>query len=136
MYAKYGKALDALFPGANRDKRIARAFGCTDRFAKHLRRGNHWTLRRIAQAAEMFGDAWEAAVTNPDSNHHYSLEFQEFSRRLAKLEQYVEEMDRQMARALASDQGAARNMARGGHSSDESVEPYARTNSGNEKANR
>lgn len=129
-------ALDLIFPGRHKNKRVARAFGISVRLAKYLRAGKRWHSERLAQAVELFGDAWEAAMSRRDSDFSYELEKQDFERRLAKLEQYLGEMDREMARAMAPDQAAARNVARGGHSPDEPMAPHAGTNGGNEKAGR
>lgn len=55
MTADYGQraaiALDRCIPGPHRDKEVARLFGCSVRFAKYLRRGQHWTADRLTQAS-------------------------------------------------------------------------------------
>lgn len=114
MHANYGRALDALFPGANRDKRIARAFGVSVRFAKYLRAGNHWTLYRLAQAAEMFGEAWDAALSKPDTEFHFNLELQDLARRVARVEMYLAQMGDMGTAQMAPHASGADNLAAGG----------------------
>lgn len=123
MYANYGQALDTLFPGANRDKRIARAFGITPRFAQHLRAGNHWTLQRVLQAAEIFGDAWDAALSKPDSESNSTLEIQRLERRMAKVESYLAQMDRLDNAQMASTASDSRGLESGRPTNNRPAEP-------------
>jgi hypothetical protein len=113
---KYGQALDRLFPGRDRDKRIAQMFGISARMANHLRAGNHWTLDRLAQATELLGDAWEAALRQPDSEYKYNLEKQDLERRVARLEEYVGRMDKLVFASLSPTPGRAGDMESGGYS--------------------
>jgi hypothetical protein len=133
MYANYGQALNVLFPGTNQDKRIARAFGVTPRFAKYLRAGNHWTLRRVMQAAEMFGDAWDAALSKPDSESNSMLEIQRLERRMAKVESYLAQMDRLDNAPMASTASDSRDLESGRPTNNRPAEPgpgAARCNKG------
>lgn len=115
MHVNYGRALDTLFPGPNRDKRIARKFGVSVRMAKYLRTGNHWTVRRLAQAADLFGDAWDAALSKPETNWRHNLEMQEIEARLARLEKQLVEMASRSDAGLASKSSASANSCGGGY---------------------
>jgi hypothetical protein len=58
--ADYGQraamALERCIPGPNRDKAIARLFGVSDRMARYLRCGQHWTAERLTQASKAITD--------------------------------------------------------------------------------
>jgi hypothetical protein len=53
LAADAGLALERLFAGPHRDKRIAQAFGITVRMAQYLRQGKHWTHERFLQLAAL-----------------------------------------------------------------------------------
>lgn len=138
--ARAGLALRQMIAGPHADKRTAQRFGITVRMAQHLRRGNHWTIRRLIQAAELFGDAFEAALSKPDSDFSYNLEQQDYNRRVEKLKRYVHEYGGQMAKEnntrMASDTGAPRDLAGRGYSHVEQVEPHAGADGADEGAAR
>jgi hypothetical protein len=109
-----GRALDYLFAGPHRDKRIAQAFNITTRMAKYLCSGNRWTLARYEQARELLGDAWDAAISKPDTNWQYNIETLDHERRLARLEQQLVEMDRRLnARVASPASGSPHSQSRG-----------------------
>src|SRR5690348_9995631 len=95
-------ALDRCYPGAHRDKRIARDFSVSVRMAQHLRAGEHWTLDRLAQASAIFGAAFDAALVPTPATQH-AVEMDEIAVRLAELEAWREAMDHGEAAGLAPD---------------------------------
>src|SRR5688572_9462555 len=68
--ADYGQraamALERCIPGPNRDKAIARLFGVSDRMARYLRCGQHWTAERLGQASQALGARFDAYVASTD----------------------------------------------------------------------
>ena len=109
MHANYAGALAALFPGRHRAKRIQSAFDVSERTAKNLLAGKHWTLARVLQAAELFGEAWDAALSRPDTNWRHAIEMQEIEQRLARLEKQFGEMARRDNAGLAPQSSASAN---------------------------
>lgn len=103
MQDNYGlraaEALDELLPKENRAKAIARLFDCTPRFAKYLLKGECWTVRRLAQAGEVFGDAWNIAFGEQQTEEKYKWREAEFEARLAVLEQKIYEHSLALAAA-------------------------------------
>lgn len=114
----YGRALEALFPGPHRTKRVEKAFDVSPRMAKYLLSNKHWTLQRVMQAVDLFGDAWDIALSNPVSSTQHDIEMQDINRRLARLETYFAQMDRRDAAGLAPHDGGTSNQGSGGSSPD------------------
>jgi hypothetical protein len=111
MSGDYGQraasALDHLLPREHRIKAVARAFNCSLRTARYLLAGDHWTARRLSQASELLGDAFEAAFNRPASAWTHLHELHDISTRLARLEQRLEQMDGGGMARVAPDQGMA-----------------------------
>lgn len=133
--ARAGRALDAIFPGRNRNKLIAQAFGVSVRTAKYLRAGNSWTARRLAQAADLFGDAFDAAISKPgsDSDYKYDLDMRDLDRRIARLEKDIGNLVRLVAPPLASPSGNTGDVGRRGHAD---CDPAPSYDAGNQKVSR
>lgn len=87
-------ALDRGYPGAHRDKRIARDFGISTRTAQYLRAGQCWTMERLAQASSILGSAFDRALYVPVSSVEHDQVMGELSERLAQLEARVDEVVR------------------------------------------
>jgi len=64
-----GFALDFLvaqrIAERNRDKAVARMFGCSMRTAKYLREGKHWTIDRLRMASSLLGRDFDILVIIP-----------------------------------------------------------------------
>lgn len=66
-----------------RNKRLARAMGCSERTAERLRAGHGWTRRRIAQAIKLWDDFHEVVFKLPDVNarlERFEAEMRELKR--------------------------------------------------------
>lgn len=96
-------ALDQLLPRPHRAKILARMLECSVRTAKHLLAGERWHHRRLTQASELLGDAFDVALSRPASNWTHQHETHDIKLRLARLEQDFE-MARREATRMASDQ--------------------------------
>ncbi len=59
-----GWFLDQAHPGPHKNKRVARAFGISPEMAQLLRHGRGWTVKRLEQAAKLFGKSFYQAVFN------------------------------------------------------------------------
>lgn len=92
VYPRAAQALDAAFPGPNRNKAVARAFGCSIRTAKYLRAGRNWHEGRLAQARALLGDVFDIAFSEPLPIAQYKLKIQELEARLSRLERDIVEM--------------------------------------------
>lgn len=99
-------AVNLILPGRNRDKLLARMFGCSVRTAQYLRAGQFWTVDRLSQASRMLGVAFDRALYAPVSSAQHALEMDEIAERLARLEDRVAQMDRGGDAGLASETGA------------------------------
>lgn len=60
-----GKYVDASTFGRHQDKRLAEIFGCSPSMAYRLKRGEGWTIERVAQASRHFGRAFLDHVFAP-----------------------------------------------------------------------
>jgi len=69
MTSDYGQraalAVNRLVPGPHRDKAIARKLGCSVRFAKYLRAGQHWTIDWLNRASSTI-QGFDAYLASPD----------------------------------------------------------------------
>lgn len=99
-------AVNHLLPGRNRDKLLARMFGCSVRTAQYLRAGQFWTVERLSQASRVLGVAFDRALYTPVSSAQHALEMDDIAERLARLEDRVAQMDRGSDAGLASETGA------------------------------
>lgn len=79
-------ALDDLLPPQHRDKTVARLFDVSVRFAKYLRRGQHWTINRLDQASKVI-EGFDICLASPKSLEVMRMEMDELEKRLARLEQ-------------------------------------------------
>jgi len=61
-------ALERCIPGPNRDKAIARLFGVSDRMARYLRCGQHWTVERLTQASTAL-QGFDQYISTPNIHH-------------------------------------------------------------------
>ena len=78
--------------------------------AAYLLSGDHWTARRLVQASELLGDAFDAAFHAPPSSFQRSLETHDINTRALQLEKRIAEMDRRLALDLEPQQGDEENL--------------------------
>ena len=108
MDSDYGQraaaALGEILPEQNRTKIVQRLFRCSRSMAYYLLAGNHWTARRLSQASELLGDAFDAAFSKPDTAFHRSLSHQDRDARVMHVEQLLDQMDRQIRVDMAREQ--------------------------------
>lgn len=108
MQNNYGQraaaALDELLPRTQRVKRVQRLFDCSARMAAYLLTGDHWTARRLAQASELLGDAFDAALTRPENSYQRHLEGQRMDAEAMRLETHIGQMHRRLYDVVAPQQ--------------------------------
>lgn len=129
---KAGDALDSLFSGPHRDKRIAQALGISARMARYLCSGNKWTAARIAQVSDLLGDAFEAAMHKPETDYNYNLRMQDMERRVLHLEEYIDQMARLLDVSEARQPANSRSVGARGHEARAPMESHSRGTPGYE----
>lgn len=95
-------ALNAVLPARHRAKTVAQLFDCSVRFAKYLLVGDHWTGRRLTQASDVLGAAFDAAFSLPESNEQHEYEIKIFEIHYRRAEQEVEQMRRRRLEGISS----------------------------------
>jgi len=72
MSADYGiraaTALNLLLPGQHRAKAIQRLFDVSERTAKYLLAGRHWTIDRLSQASRAI-QGFDEFISTPNIHH-------------------------------------------------------------------
>ena len=111
MTRDYGQraaaALGEIIPDRQRTKTVARLFQCSRTMAFYLLSGNHWTARRLSQASELLGDAFDAAFSKPENSFQRDLEGQRMDAEAMRLETHIGKMHRRLYDVVASQQSVA-----------------------------
>ncbi len=87
-------ALDAVLPRRDRIKTVQRLFDVSGRMARYLLVGDHWTARRMTQASDLLGAAFDAAFSQAESNEQYEYEMKIYEAHQRRAEQEIEQMRR------------------------------------------
>lgn len=95
-------ALDAVLPQRGRSKIIQQLFDVCPRMARYLLVGDHWTARRLTQASDLFGAAFDAALNRPVSNITHEAEMKILEAHWRRAEHEIEQMRRSRLAGVSS----------------------------------
>jgi hypothetical protein len=105
MNGDYGQRAAAVLrgklPRQHRAKTVAGLFNISLSMAKYLLAGDHWTTRRLMQASELLGDAFDAVLIAPENQFKRYIETLDIDARVARSEQQIEQIRRRLDDAMA-----------------------------------
>ena len=106
--ARAAAALGEIIPPKrHRPKVVQKLFRCSRSMAYYLLAGDHWTAKRLSQASELLGDAFDAAFSKPENSFQRQLEGQRMDAEAMRLETHIGKMHRRLYDVVAPQQSVA-----------------------------